>query len=339
MAARAIGSGTISFGLVAIPVKLYSTVDTTKAVRFNYLSKDGSRLKQQYIRSSDGQVVEREDRVQGYEFAKGQYVLFSEDEVKAMHVEATNAIDIAEFIPLEDVERLYIEKVYYLGPDKGASRSYHLLAAALQATGRAALADYSARGRSYLVLVRPYAEGDHEGLIMEQLKHEDELRPFSEVTLDACEIKDDELELALTIIDQRVNEKFEPGQYEDRVRSRMMEKIQQKIEGQEITMPPEEAPESKIVDLMEALKASVGNSASSKRGSRADKSRAKASPDKASPDKASPDKVGSDKVGSAKKSPVKKVSAKTAAKKAARKKPAARANKKAAARVRKSSSS
>ena len=147
MAARSIGSGTISFGLVAIPVKLFSTVDTTKAVRFNYLSQDGSRLKQQYIRASDGEVIEREDRVQGYEFAKGQYVLFSEDEIKAMHVDATNAIDIAEFIPLEDVERLYIEKVYYLGPDKGAARSYHLLRAALQETGRAALANYAARGR------------------------------------------------------------------------------------------------------------------------------------------------------------------------------------------------
>ena len=155
MAARAIGSGTISFGLVAIPIKLYSTVDTTKAIRFNYLSKDGSRLKQQYIRASDGEVIERDDRVQGYEFAKGQYVLFTEDEIKAMHVEATNVIDIAEFIPLEQVERVYIEKVYYLGPDKGAARSYHLLKAALQDTQRAALAKYAARGRSHLVLIRP----------------------------------------------------------------------------------------------------------------------------------------------------------------------------------------
>ncbi len=262
MAARSIGSGTISFGLVAIPVKLYSTVDTTKAVRFNYLSKDGSRLKQQYISSSTGEVVDRADRVQGYEFAKGQYVLFSEEEIKAMHVETTNAIDIAEFIPLEDVERLYIEKVYYLGPDKGAARSYHLLRAALEKTGRAALANYAARGKSYLVLVRPFAEGDSEGLIMEQLKHEDELRPFSEVTLDPCEINDDELDLALTIIEQRVNAKFEPERYQDQVRSRMMERIQQKIDGQEITLPPEEAPESKIVDLMEALKASVAGSGS-----------------------------------------------------------------------------
>jgi DNA end-binding protein Ku len=261
MAARAIGSGTISFGLVAIPVKLFSTVDTTKAVRFNYLSKDGSRLKQQYVRASDGQVIERDERMQGYEFAKGQYVLFSEDEIKAMHVESTNAIDIAEFIPLEDVERLYIEKVYYLAPDKGAARSYHLLRAALQETGRAALANYAARGRSYLVLVRPYVEGDNEGLIMEQLKHEDELRPFSEVSLEPCQIKDEELQLALTIIDQRVNEKFEPARYEDQVRSRMMEKIQQKIDGQEISVAPEEAPEAKIIDLMEALKASVTKTA------------------------------------------------------------------------------
>ncbi len=260
MAARAIGSGTISFGLVAIPVKLYSTVDTTKAIRFNYLSKDGSRLRQQYISSSTGEVVDRADRVQGYEFAKGQYVLFSEEEIKAMNVESTNAIDISEFIPLEDVERLYIEKVYYLGPDKGAARSYHLLRAALEKTGRAALANYAARGKSYLVLVRPYAEGDSEGLIMEQLKHQDELRSFAEVTLDPCEINDDELDLALTIIDQRVNEQFEPERYQDLVRSKMMEQIQQKIDGQEITLPPEEAPESKIIDLMEALKASVAGS-------------------------------------------------------------------------------
>ena len=253
MAARAIGSSTISFGLVAIPVKLYSTVDTTAAIHFNYLSKDGSRLKQQYIRTSDKQVVEREDRVQGYEFAKGQYVLFTAEEIKAMQVQSTNAIDIAEFIPLDQVERLFIEKVYYLGPDKGAARSYHLLKEALNRTGHAALANYAARGKSYLVLVRPMGDG----LIMEQLKHHEELRPFADVPLDPCEIKEEELELALTIIEQRVNQKFQPENYEDEVRSRMMELIQQKVDGQEISIPPEEAPESKIVDLMEALKASV----------------------------------------------------------------------------------
>ena len=254
MAARSIGSGTISFGLVSIPVKLFSTVDTTRAIHFNYLSKDGSRLKQQYIRASDGRVVEREDRLQGYEFTKGQYVLFSADEIKAMNVESTNAIEISEFIPLEDVERIYIEKVYYLGPDKGAARSYHLLRRALGKTGRAALARYAARGKSYLVLIRPMSDG----LVMEQLKHQDELRPFSEVPLDVCDIEDSELELAIQIIEQRANEAFEPERYTDEIRSRMLELIEQKVEGKDISVPPEEKPEAKIIDLMEALKASVG---------------------------------------------------------------------------------
>ena len=271
MAARSIGSGTISFGLVAIPVKLYSTVDTTKAVRFNYLSEDGSRLKQQYIRASDSQIVEREDRVQGYEFAKGQYVTFTADEIKAMHVESTNAIDIAEFIPLDQVERVYIEKVYYLGPDKGAARSYHLLKEALRETKRAALAKYAARGKSHLVLVRPFATDTSSGLIMEQLKHENELRSFDEVPLEPTQIEQDELDLALSIIGQRVNEKFEPERFEDEVRAIMMDRIQQKVDGQEISTPPEEAAETKIIDLMEALKASVGGSDKRKPAKRASK--------------------------------------------------------------------
>ncbi len=326
MAARSIGSGTIAFGLVSIPVKLYSTVDTTKAVRFNYLSKDGSRLKQQYISSATGEVVDREDRVQGYEFAKGQYVLFTEDEIKAMHVESTNAIDIAEFIPLEDVERIYIEKVYYLGPDKGAARSYHLLRAALEQTGRAALANYAARGKSYLVLVRPYSEGDSHGLIMEQLKHEDELRPFTEVTLDETEINDDELELALTIIDQRVNDAFQPERYEDQVRSKMMERIQQKIDGQEITLPPEEAPESKIIDLMEALKASVGGGRGKSAAGAGAKAAAKAG--EKAPKRAAKSKTAARTPAKAKTAAKTKTAAKA-------KQPAARAAKKPASRTRK----
>lgn len=253
MAARAIGSGTISFGLVSIPVKLYSTVDSTKAIRFNYLTEDGSRVKQQYIAQSSGEVVERSELKQGYEFAKGQFVMFTQDEVKAMNVEATNAIDIAEFVPLKEIERIYIDKVYYLGPDKGAARSYHLLKEALATTERAALASYAARGKCYLVLIRPMADG----LVMEQLKHQDELRSFDDVPLEVTEVAGDELELAVKIIEQRVNQEFEPEKYEDVVRSRMAELIQQKIDGQEISIPTEEAQETRIVDLMEALKASV----------------------------------------------------------------------------------
>ena len=255
MAARPMGSGTISFGLVSIPCKLFSTADTSSAVRFNYLSKDGSRLRQQYIRASDGEIVDREERVQGYEFAKGQYVTFTPDEIKALNIASTNAIDIEEFIPLADVERIYIERVYYLGPDKGAGRSYHLLRAALADTERAALARYAARGKSYLVLLRPLGEG----LVMEQLKHQDELRQFDEVPLDVCDINDGELQLAIQIIEQRLNDKFEPEKYKDEVKARTLDLIQQKIDGQDIAVAPAENQEAKIIDLMEALKASVGN--------------------------------------------------------------------------------
>ena len=253
MPARAIGTGTIAFGLVSIPIKLYSTVDSTATVRFNYLSKDGSRLKQQYIRASDGQIVEREERIQGYEFAKGQYVTFTPDELKALYVESTNAIDIAEFIPLAEVERLYIERVYYLGPDKGAARSYHLLKEALARTGRAALANYAARGRGHLVLVRPMGDG----LVMEQLKYQEELRAFDDVPLEPVEVAEGELELAMQIIEQRANTEFEPAKYRNEVRAHMLEVIERKVDGQEISVAPEERPEAKIIDLMEALKASV----------------------------------------------------------------------------------
>ena len=271
MAARSMATATIAFGLVSIPCKLFATADSTRAVRFNYLAKDGSRLRQQYIRASDGEVVERQDRIQGYEFTKGQYVTFTDEELKALNAEATNAIDINEFIPLADVERIYIERVYYLGPDKGAGRSYHLLRAALDQTGRAALARYAARGKNYLVLIRPFGEG----LVMEQLKHEDELRKFDEVPLDVCEVNSSELELAVQIIDQRTNETFEPAAYHDDVRERQLELIQQKIDGQDISVAPEEKPEAKIIDLMEALKASVGDRRPAKRTGSAKGSRRK----------------------------------------------------------------
>ena len=181
------------------------------------------------------------------------YVLFPPEEMKAMNVESTNAIDIQEFVPLAEIERICIGKVYYLGPDKGAARSYHLLKEALITTKRAALAKYAARRESYLVLVRPM----DDGLIMEQLKHEDELRTFEDVPLEVCDIADSEPDLAIKVIDQRVNEEFEPGKYEDEVRSRIMQLIEQKVGGQEIAMPPDEQPEARIIDLMEALKASV----------------------------------------------------------------------------------
>lgn len=254
MSARPFASGTVSFGLVNIPVKLYSTGESAAGIQLNMLhSKCGSRLRQQYICPTDNVVVGRDDMVKGYEYAKGQYVLFTEEELKALTPEATNAVEITEFVPIEEVDPIYFEKSFYLGPDKGGDRPYRLLAEAMKKTGRAALARYAARGKDQLVLLRPF-EG---GLIMQQLRYSDELRPFSEVPLAPAEVKEQELKLAMQLIDQIATDEFKPEDYEDTVRKRTRDLIEQKIHGQEITAAPPEAPKAQIIDLMEALKASL----------------------------------------------------------------------------------
>ena len=257
MSARPIAVATVSFGLVSVPIKLYSAAEPKSKVSFNWVHKDcGSRLKQQYVCKKDGEVVEREDMVKGYEFAKDQYVLFTPDELKALEEKATETIDIAEFVPAGQVERLYLNKTYYLGPDKGGERAYRLLSQAMRETGLSALARYAARGKQYLVLVRPMGDG----LVMEQLHYADEMRSFSEVPLGEGTVKDEELQLAVQLVKQAASDEFKPETYQDDVRNRMMEQIQRKIEGEEITAAPAEEPQTQIIDLMEALKASIAKS-------------------------------------------------------------------------------
>ncbi len=244
----------VSFGLVTIPIKLYSTGESAAGIQLNMLHrKCGSRLKQQYVCPVDDVVVGRDEMVKGYEYAKGQYVLFTEDEIKALNREATNAIEITEFVPLAQVDPIYFEKSYYLGPDKGGERPYRLLAEAMKQTGRAALARYAARGKDYLVLLRPF----EEGLILQQLRYYDELRPFSEVPIGDAEVREPELKLARQIIDQIANDRFEPTTYEDEVRQQTMALIEKKVAGQDISAAPVEAPKAQIIDLMAALKASL----------------------------------------------------------------------------------
>ena len=247
-------SATISFGLVSVPVNLYSTSESAANISFNMVhKKDGTRLKQQYINPKDNQVVERDDIAKGYEFAKGQYVIFSPEEIKALDEKATNAIDVNEFVPLAEVDRLYFEKAYFLGPDKGGERAYRLLAEALKATGRAGLGQYSARGKQYLVLVRPM----NDVLVMEQLHYQPELRNAADVPVPEVPVKQAELALARQLIEQTSTDEFHPEKYHDTVRDRVLEAIQQKVEGQEITAEPEAKQETKIIDLMDALKASL----------------------------------------------------------------------------------
>jgi DNA end-binding protein Ku len=254
MVARSIGSGTVSFGLVSIPVKLYSTNEARSGVGFNLLhGKCGSRLKQQYICPKDEEIVERDAMVKGYEFAKGQYVTFSTEEIKQLEETASEAIEITEFVPESTVSPLYFDKAYYLGPDKGGAKAYSLLGEAMRKTGRVALAKYSARGKQYLVMVRVQGRG----LVMQQLRYADEVKPMSEVPLDETPVSDRELDLAMKLIDQIASDDFRPEKYEDEVRKRTLDLIDKKVAGQDIVAAPAEAPQAKVIDLMEALKASL----------------------------------------------------------------------------------
>ena len=262
MAARAISSATISFGLVSIPVKLFTTTESSGQISFNMLHQCGSRLKQQYWCPVDEKVVPRDEIVKGYEFAKGQYVTFTSEELKALEAESSGLIEIREFVPLDRVDPLYFDRAYYLGPDKGGDKPYTLLAAAMAKTGRCALASYPARGKQYLVLLRPF----QGGLVMEQLLYAEQLRSFSDVERVEATLEDSELELAVQLIEQIASEEFRPEQYTNEVKQRIEELIARKVEGEEITVA--EAPESEavIVDLMEALKASLEQGEGQRKG-------------------------------------------------------------------------
>jgi DNA end-binding protein Ku len=273
MAARSIASLTVSFGLVSIPVKLFSATESSKAISFNMLHKTcGSRLKQQYVCIKEEVVVPREDMVKGYEFSKDQYVLFTPEELKAFEEVGTHMAEITEFVPIESVDPVYYDKAYYLAPDKGGAKPYALLAKALRESGRCALGRWAARGKQYIVMIRPAGDG----LVMQQLLYAGEVRSMKEIEIPETEVKDAELKLAKQLIDAQTSEAFNPAAYADEVSKRIEAAIQKKVEGQEISLT--EAPETgaQVIDLMEALRASLDR-----------KPAAKGAPAKAAPAKPS----------------------------------------------------
>ena len=247
---------------MSIPVKLFSTGQPSESISFRMVHKEcGSPLKQQYICPRDGKVVERDGIAKGYEYAKDKFVLFTPEEIKALEEMATKAIAITEFVPLPAVDPVYFDRPYYLGPDKGAERAYKLLSEAMKKADVAGLAQYAARGKQYLVMLRPM-EG---GLVMQQLRYAEEVRPFSEVGVPKTEVKSEELELALQLMKQTMKKDFHPERYQDTVKKRVQEVIQQKVEGEEVVFTSGEAPKAQIIDLMEALKASIGEESKSAR--------------------------------------------------------------------------
>src|SRR5881275_3691740 len=254
MAARSIASLTVSFGLVSIPVKLYSATESSKAISFNMLHKTcGSRLKQQYLCLKEEVPVAREEMVKGYEFAKDQYVVFTAEELKALEEAGTHMAEITEFVPIDAVDPVYFDKAYYLGPDKGGAKPFALLASALRESKRCALGRWAARGKQYIVMIRPV----EDGLVMQQLLYADEVRSIKDIEIPQTEVKDAELKLAQQLIEQQASDKFDPSAYKDEVRDRIETAVQKKVEGQEITMAEAPEPGAQVIDLMEALRASL----------------------------------------------------------------------------------
>lgn len=259
MPARSIGSLTVSFGLVAIPVKLFTATQSANAVSFNLLHKTcGSRLRQQYLCQKEDVIVERDDMVKGYEFSKDQYVRFTPDEIKALEEVGTHAVEISEFVPIESIDPVYFDKTYYLAPDKGAAKPYALLTEALKQAGRCGVGRWAARGKGYLVILRPIGDV----LAMQQLHFAADVRRAGEVEIPKPDVKPAELKLAQQLIDQQTTKQFDPEAYKDELRGRIEAAIKKKVdEGSEISvLEPAPPGEGKVIDLMEALRASLERS-------------------------------------------------------------------------------
>lgn len=254
MPARSIANANISFGLVSIPVQLY-TATTSKSVRFHQLhAKDKSRINYKIYCPKEDAIIDRSELVKGFEVEKGQFVIFTDKELDALEARDDHSIEISEFVPLAEVDPVYFETSYHLGCGAASARAYKLLADAMESTERVALAHFTMRGKEHLVLVRPY----EKGLMMHTIYYADEVRSIADADRGASvEVKQGELDLAKRLIGELTHEKFDPAKYHDNYRERVIEAANRKVEGQEITEAAPEVRKAQVIDLMSALKASL----------------------------------------------------------------------------------
>jgi DNA end-binding protein Ku len=282
---RPTASAQIAFGLVSIPVKLFSATEASEKISFNMLHKDcGNRVQQQLFCAKDDRTISRDEVVKGYEFQRGQYVLFNEEELKMIEEKSTQSIEISEFLPKEAIDPIYFAKANYIAPDKGGERAYSLLTKALEQTGRWALAKYAARGKQYLVILRPLGNG----MVMQQLFYPNEIRSMDELDLGDAIVKDNELKMAVQLAQMGAADEFHPENYRDEVAERTRALIQRKIEGEEITSNLVEEPKAQVIDLMEALKRSLAKPSAKSTPSSSKSSGPRRIPEKAEAKKAAP---------------------------------------------------
>ena len=251
---RAIWSGAISFGLVNVPIKLF-TATSQKDVRFHQLhDKDGARIQQKRVCSKDGEEVPMEHIVKGYEVSRDKYVLITPEELDALDPKASRTIDIQDFVDLEEIDPVYFDSTYYMVPEKGAAKAYALLLEAMRQSKKVAIARVVLRQKQHLVALRPL----RNALSMETMLYADEV--VDPETLEGLpedvEVTDRELAMARQLINS-LADSFKPEQYHDDYRNRVLEMIERKAEGQEMVAPVEEEEQGPVVDLMAALEASL----------------------------------------------------------------------------------
>jgi DNA end-binding protein Ku len=252
---RPIANGSISFGLVSIPVKLFSAT-RSKSISFKLIhGKDNSRIQQKIFCPVDNAIIDRNELVRGFEVEKDVIVTFTADELEKLEAHDDHLIDIQEFIPLTEVDPIYFENSYHLGCAPEAARAYRLLAHALETTARVALARFTMRSKEYLVLIRPY----EKGLMLHTMYYADEVVAAKEIERgEAAEVGQQELALAKRLIGDLADQKFEPSKYKDHYRDRVIAAAQEKVKGKEaIEAPSPAASKGKVIDLYSALKASL----------------------------------------------------------------------------------
>jgi DNA end-binding protein Ku len=293
MAARSISTGSLSFGLVNVPIKMYSTSVSRSdggdggAVRFHWLHEScGTRVKQQYYCPKHEKAVGRDELVRGYETSKGKYVKVSAEELEATKIDKRESIDILSFVPVDAVEVLFLEHAYYLAPDKGGAKGYAVLTEAMKRSGLVAIGKYAARGTEHVVSIR----ADGHVLLMHQLRYADEVRSPDEIPVDKQKVSDKELSLAEKLIEQTTEKTFDAASFEDEAKSRKKALIARKSAAGDVATDEEAARGGdghgrgggKVIDLMDALKASLAGGTNAGGGGSKTATKAPARPKRAS---------------------------------------------------------
>lgn len=256
MALRPLRNATISFGLVSIPVRFY-TATKSEDVHFNLLHEScGTRVNRKWWCPHHEKIVEADELIRGYAISKNKYVTFTDEEIEALESDDNRALDITEFLTLDQIDPVFFEKAYFLGPAAGGGKTYKLLASAMKKQGKVALARWVSANREHLVILRPF----ENGLVLHTMFYADEVRDFGAMDIESGSVSDKEVKLAEMLINELTEKKFNPLQYKDEYRERLIDRIRAKSHGKAITAeePEEEDRGGKVIDIMEALRRSLG---------------------------------------------------------------------------------